>query len=96
MENTIPNPKGENKVNNGQSPKVRAIRVARAEALHEYLSEREFLVLDDNGHRLFKLDGWSRPELAQAVDDLVAKGMAIIDRFGTVLEVRLVSEEGAR
>ena len=95
MQKTIRNSTKESKGSNGRSLRVGAIRQARAEALHEDLRERGVLVLSDDTFRLYKWKGWSRQELIRAADDLAAKGIATVSRFGTVLEVRLLHEEDA-
>jgi len=79
-----------------QSTKPNTIRLARAEALHEDLRERGNLVLHDSTFRLFKGEGWSRSELMQAANDLATDGVAVIERFGVVLEVKLVSKESVK
>ena len=85
----ISNPTSESKDNNCQSPNGSTIRKVRAQALSEYLSAQGYLTMDEATYTTWKQRGWSRRELDRAIEDLIVKGEANLETFGTILEVTL-------
>jgi hypothetical protein len=84
--NNISKPTAKNKQNN-------PLRLARAEAFYKHLSSYRDVHLDDSFYELSKHEGFSRAQIDLAVNDLVKRGLAVIEHQRLMVIVKLNYEE---
>lgn len=68
------------------------LRGARAKALEAYLLRRGTLSLSASFYQLARFDGWTRPEIETAINDLVEAGHLTIKHTNLWLSVELAVE----